>query len=220
MITASHNPPQYNGFKMRKGEKAVFGEEIQEIRKIIEAGNFKVGEGRREVRSVIDDYLSAIKRRIILKRPLKVVADAGNGTTGPIIKRLLEELGYELTELYCELDGAFPHHLPDPTVEKYLADLIDKVKEIGADVGVAFDGDGDRLGAVDENGNIVRGDQLLSLFTREIMKQALERARTDSWSLRSRRTTRTDWNSANAMMSSPGPATTGLRHHGASTMKT
>ena len=171
MITASHNPPQYNGFKMRKGEKAVFGEEIQEIRKIIEAGNFKVGEGRREVRSVIDDYLSAIKRRIILKRPLKVVADAGNGTTGPIIKRLLEELGCELTELYCELDGAFPHHLPDPTVEKYLADLIDKVKEIGADVGVAFDGDGDRLGAVDENGNIVRGDQLLSLFTREIMKR-------------------------------------------------
>jgi len=169
VITASHNPPQYNGFKMRRGENAVFGEEIQEIRKIIEAGDFKVGEGRRVVRGVIDDYLSAIKSRIKLKRRLKVVVDAGNGTTGPIITRLLKDLGCELTELYCEPDGTFPHHLPDPTVEKYLVDLIAKVKETGADVGVGLDGDGDRLGAVDEEGSIVWGDQLLSLFTREII---------------------------------------------------
>lgn len=171
VITASHNPPQYNGFKMRRGEKAVFGEEIQEIRRIIEAGNFKVGEGKRETREVIDDYLSAIKSRIRLKRRLKVVVDAGNGTTGPIVTRLLRDLGCELTELYCDPDGTFPHHLPDPTVEKYLVDLIAKVKETGADVGVGLDGDGDRLGAVDEKGGIVWGDQLLSLFTREIIKR-------------------------------------------------
>jgi len=171
VITASHNPPQYNGFKMRRGENAVFGEEIQQIRKIIEAEDFKLGEGRREVRRVIDDYLSAIKDRIKLKRRLKVVVDAGNGTTGPVVTRLLKDLGCELTELYCEPDGTFPHHLPDPTVERYLVDLIAEVKETGADVGIGLDGDGDRLGAVDEKGNIMWGDQLLSLFTREIIKR-------------------------------------------------
>lgn len=170
VITASHNPPQYNGFKMRRGENAVFGEGIQEVRKIIEAGNFKVGEGKRETRKVVDDYLSAIKGRIKLKRSLKVVVDAGNGTTGPVVTRLLKDLGCELTELYCEPDGTFPHHLPDPTVEKNLVDLIAKVKEVGADVGVGLDGDGDRLGAVDDKGGMVWGDQLLSLFTREIIR--------------------------------------------------
>lgn len=171
MITASHNPPQYNGFKMRRGENALFGEEIQEIRKIIEQDTYDTGEGRREERDIIDAYLSAIRSRIKLKRNLKVVADAGNGTAGPIVTRLLKELGCELTELYCEPDGTFPHHLPDPTVEKYLVDLIARVKEVGADVGVGYDGDGDRLGAVDEKGNVVRGDQLLSLFTQDIIKQ-------------------------------------------------
>jgi len=169
VVTASHNPPQYNGFKMRRGEDAVFGEAIQEIRKIIERGNFKTGKGEREERKVIDDYLAAIKSRIKFKRTLKVVVDAGNGTTGPIVTRVLKDLGCELVELYCEPDGTFPHHLPDPTVEKYLVDLIAKVKETGADVGVGLDGDGDRLGAVDEKGTIVWGDQLLSLFTREII---------------------------------------------------
>ena len=171
VVTASHNPPQYNGFKMRRGEDAVFGEEIQKIRKIIEAGSFKMGEGEKEAQEVIDDYLSAIKSRIKLKRPLKVVVDAGNGTTGPLVTRVLKDLGCELTELYCEPDGMFPHHLPDPTVEEYLVDLIAKVKETGADVGVGLDGDGDRLGAVDEKGNIVWGDKLLSLFAREIIER-------------------------------------------------
>jgi phosphomannomutase/phosphoglucomutase len=171
MVTASHNPPEYNGFKMRRGEKAVFGDEIQKIRKITEGAAFSVGKGSSEVRDIVNDYLSAISRRIILKRPLKVVADAGNGTAGPLVTRLLKDLGCELTELYCEPDGTFPHHLPDPTVEKNLIDLIARVRETGADVGVGYDGDGDRLGAVDELGNIVWGDQLLSLFTLDIIQQ-------------------------------------------------
>jgi phosphomannomutase/phosphoglucomutase len=171
MVTASHNPPDYNGFKLRRGETAVFGEEIQEIRKIIERGNFTIGEGRSETRDTVDDYLAAITKRIRLKRPLKVVADAGNGTAGPLVVRLLKELGCELIELYCEPDGTFPHHLPDPTVESNLVDLIAQVKEKRADVGVAYDGDGDRLGAVDETGNIVWGDQLLSLFSRDILQR-------------------------------------------------
>ena len=105
-----------------------------------------------------------------MKRRLKVVADSGNGTTGPLVTRLLKDLGCELTELYCEPDGTFPHHLPDPTVEHNLVDLISQVRKTGADVGVAYDGDGDRLGAVDEQGNIVWGDQLLSIFTLDIIK--------------------------------------------------
>lgn len=171
MITASHNPPHYNGFKMRRGERAVFGEEIQKIREIIEKSSFTVGRGRSEKRDIVDDYLSAITSRIRLKRPLKVVADAGNGTAGPLVAPLLKGLGCEIVELYCEPDGTFPHHLPDPTVESNLVDLIAQVKEQGADVGVAYDGDGDRLGAVDENGSIVWGDQLLSLFSVEILQR-------------------------------------------------
>ena len=169
VVTASHNPAQYNGFKMRRGENAVFGEMIQEVRKIIDKGDFKTGKGDREEREVIDDYLAAIKSRITLKRKLRVVVDAGNGTAGPIATRVLKDLGCELIELYCEPDGSFPNHLPDPTVEENLVDLVAKVRETGADVGVGYDGDGDRLGAVDEKGGVVWGDQLLSLFTRDII---------------------------------------------------
>ena len=174
MITASHNPPHYNGFKMRRAENAVFGSEIQELRKIAESGNFSQGKGSRETHTVIDDYLSAIKKRISLKRPLKVVADAGNGTAGPLVKRLLRDLGCELTELYCDPDGTFPHHLPDPTVEEHLTDLSTTVRDKDAEVGVAYDGDADRLGAVDENGSILWGDQLLALFTQDAITRERE----------------------------------------------
>jgi phosphomannomutase/phosphoglucomutase len=169
MVTASHNPPRYNGFKMRLGETAVFGEEIQKIASIIESGRYAAGTGSSEARGIVDEYLAAIKARIRLKRRLKVVADAGNGTAGPLAARLLEELGCDLVELYCEPDGAFPHHLPDPTVDENVAELSARVREAGADAGVAYDGDADRLGAVDEQGAIVRGDQLLSLFAAEVL---------------------------------------------------
>ncbi len=169
MVTASHNPPSYNGFKLRFGEVAVFGGEIQKIASIIESGDFAEGKGSCEARGIIDEYLAAIRSRIRLKRRLKVVADAGNGTAGPLVRRLLKDLGCDLVELYCEPDGAFPHHLPDPTIDENVAELGARVREAGAAAGVAYDGDADRLGAVDEQGAVVRGDQLLSLFAGEVL---------------------------------------------------
>ncbi len=169
MVTASHNPPSYNGFKLRLGEAAVFGGEIQKIASIIESGVFAEGKGSREAREVVDDYLAAIRARIRLNRRLKVVADAGNGTAGPLVKRLLHDLGCNLVALYCDPDGTFPHHLPDPTIDENVAELSALVRETGAAAGVAYDGDADRLGAVDEQGAVVRGDQLLSLFAGAVL---------------------------------------------------
>jgi len=171
MITASHNPPEYNGFKLRKGEQAVFGEEIQKIREIIEKESFEQGKGKKEEVSTIPAYIAAIKERIMLKRGVKLVVDAGNGTTGPIATRLLKDLGCTIFELYCEPDGNFPHHLPDPTVEANLVDLSRKVKEEKAEIGIGYDGDGDRVGAVDEGGNILWGDQLLTIFAQDALKK-------------------------------------------------
>jgi phosphomannomutase/phosphoglucomutase len=169
MVTASHNPPSYNGFKLRLGEAAVFGQEIQKIASIIESRDFAEGKGSRDAREIIDEYLAAIRARIRLKRRLKVVADAGNGTAGPLVKRLLTDLGCDLVDLYCEPDGTFPNHLPDPTIDENVAELGARVREAGADAGVAYDGDADRLGAVDEQGGVVRGDQLLALFAGEVL---------------------------------------------------
>ena len=171
MITASHNPAEYNGFKLRKGEQAVFGEEIQKLREIIEEGHFEQGKGKREAANTLPAYAAAIKERIKLTRKVKLVVDAGNGTTGPIATPLLRELGCDVVELYCEPDGNFPHHLPDPTVEENLVDLSRKVREEKAEVGIGYDGDGDRVGAVDERGNILWGDQILTVFAREALKK-------------------------------------------------
>lgn len=171
MVTASHNPPEFNGFKLRRGNNAIFGEEIQVIREIIESNNFKTGEGKLERKNIINEYLNSIKKRIKLKRKLKIVIDAGNGTVGPIAVRLLKELGCEVIELYCTPDGNFPHHLPDPTVIEFMQDLGKKVKSENAEVGIGYDGDGDRIGIVDNEGNIVWGDKLLILYFREIIRK-------------------------------------------------
>jgi phosphomannomutase/phosphoglucomutase len=171
MITASHNPPEYNGFKLREGEQAVFGEGIQEIREIIEKGRFEQGKGKKKEVNTVPAYIAAVKERIKLKRGVKVVVDAGNGTAGPIATRLLKDLGCTLYELYCEPDGNFPHHIPDPTVEANLVDLSQKVREEKAEIGIGYDGDADRLGAVDEKGNVLWGDQLLTIFAQEILKR-------------------------------------------------
>lgn len=171
MITASHNPPQYNGFKLRLGEKAMYGEQIQKIREIIVKREFEYGKGAKKSVDILSAYKTAIKERIKLLRSVKVVVDAGNGTTGPIAVQLLRELGCEVEELYCEPDGNFPHHLPDPTVEENLKDLSHLVKITGAEVGIGYDGDGDRVGAVDEKGGILWGDQILTLFAKEILKK-------------------------------------------------
>ncbi len=171
-ITGSHNPGEDNGFKILKGKSTIHGAEIQELRKLIEAHDF-VEEGGHEYeeRDIIAPYLDMAVSRIEMgPRRFKVVVDAGNGVGG-IAAPLIKRLGFDVTELYCEPDGRFPNHHPDPTVEKNVADLIAKVKEVGAEVGIALDGDADRIGVVDAKGRIVWGDQLMILFARSILKE-------------------------------------------------
>lgn len=170
MITASHNPAEYNGFKVQYDGRTLYGEELQELRTIIENEDYEAGQGELTEQSPVDDYINMIKEKIQLSgRRLKVVVDCGNGTAGFFAPRLLMELGCEVIPLYCDSDPDFPNHFPDPVKAENLRDLIAAVKENGADLGVAFDGDGDRLGVVDHQGNIIWGDQLMILFWREIL---------------------------------------------------
>lgn len=170
MITASHNPAEYNGFKVQYDGRTLYGEELQELRDIIRNDDYECGRGELTEQSPVDDYISMIKEKIQLPgRRLKVVADCGNGTASFFAPRLLNELGCEVIPLYCDSDPEFPNHFPDPVKAENLRDLIAAVKENGADLGVAFDGDGDRLGVVDHKGNIIWGDQLMILFWREIL---------------------------------------------------
>jgi phosphomannomutase/phosphoglucomutase len=170
MITGSHNPPEFNGFKLAVGHSTIYGDEIQKVRQIIEAGDHPQGEGKLTQEDVKPAYLTALKERIgPFNRKLRVVVDAGNGMAGMFCPELLQDLGAEVLGLYCEVDGTFPNHHPDPTVPAYLTDLIAKVLEEKADLGMAYDGDADRLGVIDEQGNIIWGDQLLILFAREIL---------------------------------------------------
>lgn len=171
MITGSHNPADENGFKVMRGKASFFGADIQALRARIEADDLptKVGGGV-SARTIEDDYLAALTKDIA--RPAagtKIVLDAGNGAGGPLGARALRAIGLEPELLYCEMDGRFPAHHPDPTVPKNLAALIARVKESGARVGLAYDGDADRLGAVDANGDIVWGDRLMILFARALL---------------------------------------------------
>ncbi|MDT8367658.1 MAG: phosphomannomutase/phosphoglucomutase [Longimicrobiales bacterium] len=169
-ITGSHNPPEWNGIKMSM-QGSVYGERIQEIRRRIERSEFVEGEGEIERREILDLYIDDLLSRFELPRPVKVVVDCGNGSGALVAVRLLEALGADVIPLYCESDGTFPNHHPDPTVDAYLVDLIEKVRETGAELGIAFDGDADRLGAVDERGKIVRGDLILLLFGLDLIER-------------------------------------------------
>jgi len=171
-ITGSHNPPEWNGIKMSMGA-SVYGEAIQEIRGRVERGDVvdAFSEGDLEVRDVYDAYVEDVVGRFDLPRPVKVVVDCGNGSGALVAVRLLEALGADVVPLYCESDGTFPNHHPDPTVDAYLVDMITKVRETGAELGVAFDGDADRIGAVDEHGEVVRGDLLLLLFGLDLLER-------------------------------------------------
>ncbi|RKY00010.1 phosphomannomutase [Candidatus Poribacteria bacterium] len=172
MVTASHNPPQYNGFKLCWGHGTLFGDDIGLMREIIESEKFKSGEGSFSERDANSDYADYIASHIKLgPRKLRVVVDAGNGTAGPIAPKILRRLGCEVIELYCDSDPTFPNHHPDPVKLENLKDLISKVRETGADVGLGLDGDGDRLGVVDENGQVIWGDYLLILFAREVLRK-------------------------------------------------
>lgn len=171
MITGSHNPPEFNGFKICLGFRSIYGKEIQALADLIEKRDFVSGKGRMEKKDAIAPYLEDVEKRLKLKKKLRVVFDAGNGTTGAIAVKLFRKLGCEVIGLYTQMDGHFPNHLPDPTIPACMKDLISKVKEAGADAGLACDGDGDRIGAIDEKGGIIWGDKLLALFSREILKK-------------------------------------------------
>lgn len=169
MVTGSHNPPDMNGLKLNYGVDSMYGDEIQEVRRIIESGEFEAGIAERSTASMLGPYADAIRKRIHLERPLRVVVDGGNGCAGLVACNLLESLGCQVIPLYCEPDGDFPNHHPDPTVMEYIVDLIDAVKKHGADVGIGYDGDADRVGTVDENGEVVFADKMLALLAREVL---------------------------------------------------
>ncbi len=171
MVTASHNPPEYNGFKVCMGTDSVYGEALQEIRELIEARDFESGKGASESRNIVEAYVETVTRGITVSRPLRVGVDAGNGTAGPVILPVLQALGCEVYPLYCDMDGRFPNHEADPTVARNMADLAALVRERKLDVGIGFDGDADRIGVVDHEGTLVFGDRLMILFAREILSR-------------------------------------------------
>jgi phosphomannomutase/phosphoglucomutase len=171
-ITGSHNPPDFNGFKICLGKSTLFGEQIQDVRKLVEAGRFATGKGTRDPREVIGPYQEYLAEQFgTLPRPLSIVVDAGNSVAGPVAPLIFERMGCAVTPLYCDLDGRFPNHHPDPTVEENVAELVRTVTGSGADLGIAFDGDADRIGVVDGSGRIIWGDELLVLFSRDILER-------------------------------------------------
>ena len=173
-ITGSHNPPEFNGFKMSMDRKAVYGDSIQTLRKYIEDNDFEIGTGSEIKHDIRADYKAMIIKKINIARPMKVVMDCGNAAGSLNAPEIFKDLGIELTELFCEPDGTFPNHHPDPTVEKNLADLIQTIQSGDYDIGVAFDGDADRVGVVDETGDVVWADQLMALFLPELIADGEE----------------------------------------------
>jgi phosphomannomutase/phosphoglucomutase len=169
MITGSHNPPEYNGFKTVCGSGTLHGEAIQDVLHLIQKQDFEQGAGNLATLDADTPYVDEIAAQFHFDRRIKIVADAGNGTAGPVFHRLLKKLNVDATELFFEMDGAFPNHHPDPTVPVNLRSLIEKVRQTGADLGIAFDGDSDRIGAVDELGNVIYGDMLLFIYAREVL---------------------------------------------------
>ncbi|MCF8146580.1 MAG: phosphomannomutase/phosphoglucomutase [Deltaproteobacteria bacterium] len=171
-ITGSHNPPAFNGFKLCLGKMPVYGKEIQKIRRIGETGNFRTGTGNLEKTDVTEAYIDYVAENI---RPgpvrRKVVVDGGNGAGGPVGARIYRRLGFETLPLFCEPDGAFPNHHPDPTIPENLEALMKRVTEAGADLGIAFDGDADRIGVVGPEGDIIWGDQLMIIFSRDLLSR-------------------------------------------------
>ncbi|OPY67649.1 MAG: Phosphomannomutase/phosphoglucomutase [Syntrophorhabdaceae bacterium PtaU1.Bin034] len=172
MVTGSHNPPDHNGFKVAFGKRTIFGKEIQEIGDIIEAGRYRTGRGSlSEYPRIKEDYYNFLRGNIAIERKLKVVVDAGNGTGGVVACPIMEEMGQDVIPLFCDMDGHFPNHFPDPTVEKNLQQLREEVLRSSADLGIGYDGDADRIGVVDNEGNIIWGDYLMLIFARDILKR-------------------------------------------------
>ena len=171
-VTGSHNPPEFNGFKMVLAGNSVHGDEILGLYDVIVAETWHTGQGAERIdESVLEAYRAAIVARHQLNRPVKVVVDCGNGVASLIAERTLRGLGCEVVPLFCESDGTFPNHHPDPTVPENLVSLQREVRRHGAELGIAFDGDGDRIGAVDENGSILYGDQILVILGRDAVRR-------------------------------------------------
>ncbi|HXX58158.1 MAG TPA: phosphomannomutase/phosphoglucomutase [Thermodesulfovibrionales bacterium] len=171
MITGSHNPPEFNGLKLSAGRETLYGESIQEIRRLVEKGEAVQGSGGMQGHDIIAEYLSYVKGLFGNLQGVKVVVDAGNGTGGLVAPALLRALGCKVIELYCEPDGRFPNHHPDPVVPENIKDLSERVKAEKAHIGIGYDGDSDRLGVVDEEGETLWGDKLLILFARDILEK-------------------------------------------------
>jgi phosphomannomutase/phosphoglucomutase len=169
MITGSHNPPEHNGFKMMSGQDTLYGKTIQALYGIVRKGVFPRGEGRVGPVDIVPEYMDYVAGNVRFARPVKVVIDSGNGTGGAVAVPLLRRMGAEVVDIFTEPDGRFPNHHPDPTLPEAMEKLVAKVRESGAELGIGYDGDADRLGVVDETGRIIWGDQLLVLFARDIL---------------------------------------------------
>ncbi len=171
-VSGSHNPPDENGFKLvGEGNRPIAGDEILKIKEVMDSGSFRSGQGRVERREIMAEYFARLKEAAHLSRRFRVVVDTGNGVAGLFAPALLREVGCEVIELYCELDSSFPNHLPDPQMPENVVDLQEKVRETGADLGLAFDGDGDRLGVIDERGERHEADYILMLLARGLLQE-------------------------------------------------
>jgi len=171
MVTASHNPPEYNGFKLMSGHNSIHSQGLQDLLRIIEQKAYVTGQGRETKADVTTPYMAYLKENIHLTPKLRIGIDAGNGTGGITALPVLNALGCEVHDIFCDLDGTFPNHEADPTQKKNLKDLIALVKDKGLDLGVGYDGDADRIGVVDKNGRVIYGDQLMVIYAREILKR-------------------------------------------------
>ncbi len=171
MITASHNPAQYNGFKLMNGSDSIHSQGLQDLRKIIEKNNYIKGRGQKEKADAITPYKKFLIDNISIEQGIKIGVDAGNGTGGITAIPILKKLGCEVYELFCKPDGAFPNHAADPTIKNNMLDLIELVKTKKLDLGVGYDGDADRIGIVDKTGRLIYGDQLMVIFAREILSR-------------------------------------------------
>jgi len=170
-VTGSHNPPDYNGLKMVVDGHTLSGDEIQDLRRRIERGEFRSGTGERRRADILDAYVERIAGDVKLARPMRIAVDCGNGVAGMIAPRLFRRLGCEVEELFCEVDGSFPNHHPDPSRPENLADLIRTLRAGNAEIGLAFDGDGDRLGVVTKDGEIIFPDRQLMLFAADVLSR-------------------------------------------------
>jgi phosphomannomutase/phosphoglucomutase len=171
MVTGSHNPPDYNGLKMMIAGDTLSGESIQELRKLIERRDFASGTGKVEAADIAQDYLNRITSDVKLARAMTIAVDCGNGSPGAFVPELYKRLGCKVIELYCDVDGTFPNHHPDPSKPENLEDLIEKLATSDAELGLAFDGDGDRLGVVTKSGKIIYPDRQLMLFAEDVLKR-------------------------------------------------